>query len=333
MVVTDVDAAFAAQDGTLTDGPSLRTGDVDHALDAGVVVGLDQVGGRGERGGDRGAALAGGGGRLDRLGFGDPGRQVLAEARRPLEQSLDRAHQRFQLRIYVHHFRQFRYIDEEKPWVAIKEEGREKDVQAVCTQGINLFRVLIAYLAPVLPFTAERASAFLGLDVSDWSGLEHPLLDREINTFQPLLTRIDPVKVQAVVDASKESLQATPTEASEADKPAIEPIAEEIGIEDFLNVDLRVALIVAAEAVPEARKLLKLTLDIGDGTRTVFAGIKSAYDPADLVGRHTVMVANLKPRKMRFGTSEGMVLAAGPGGSDLYILEPDEGARPGLRVT
>jgi methionyl-tRNA synthetase len=226
-----------------------------------------------------------------------------------------------------------RYIDEEKPWLAIKQEDKADHVQAVCSQGINLFRVLIAYLAPVLPFTAERASAFLGLDVSDWSGLEHPMLDREINTFQPLLTRIDPVKVQAVVDASKESLQATPTEASEADKPAIEPIAEEIGIEDFLNVDLRVALIVAAEAVPEARKLLKLTLDIGDGTRTVFAGIKSAYDPADLVGRHTVMVANLKPRKMRFGTSEGMVLAAGPGGSDLYILEPDEGARPGLRVT
>ena len=184
----------------------------------------------------------------------------------------------------------------------------------------------------MLPFTAERASAFLGVDVSDWNGLGEPLLARDINTFQPLLTRVDPLKVQAVVDASKESLQATPAPA-EAAAEAIEPIADEIGIEDFLRVDLRVARIVAAEAVPEARKLLKLTLDIGDGTRTVFAGIKSAYEPDDLVGRHTVMVANLKPRQMRFGTSEGMVLAAGPGGDDLYILEPDEGARPGLRVT
>ena len=116
-------------------------------------------------------------------------------------------------------------------------------------------------------------------------------------------------------------------------QPEPEDLAEEITIEDFMKVDLRVALITAAEAIPEADKLLKLSLDIGGEIRTVFAGIKSAYDPAELVGRHTVMVANLKPRKMRFGTSEGMVLAAGPGGSELFVLQPDEGASPGMRIT
>jgi len=226
-----------------------------------------------------------------------------------------------------------RYIDEEKPWVQIKEEGKEAQVQAVCTQGLNLFRVLIAYLAPVLPFTAEKASAFLGTDVADWSLLDKPLLGVEINTFKPLLMRVDPVKVEAVVEGSRESLQATAPAQEEPESPPLEPIAEEIGIEDFAKIDLRIAKIIAAESVPEARKLLKLTLDIGHETRTVFAGIKSAYEPAQLEGRFTVMVANLKPRKMRFGTSEGMVLAAGPGGDELYILEPDEGARPGLRVT
>ncbi|NNK38436.1 MAG: methionine--tRNA ligase [Xanthomonadales bacterium] len=223
-----------------------------------------------------------------------------------------------------------RYIDEEKPWVRIKEEGSEDHVQAVCTQGINLFRVLIGYLAPVLPFTADRAADFLGVDVADWRTLDRPLLGVPINTFQPLLTRVDPVKVERVIEDSRESLQPA---AAEAAKPAIEALADEITIDEFAKVDLRVARIVAAEAVPEADKLLKLTLDIGSETRTVFAGIKSAYDPADLEGRMTVMVANLKPRKMRFGVSEGMVLAAGPGGSDLYILEPDDGATPGMRVT
>jgi methionyl-tRNA synthetase len=226
-----------------------------------------------------------------------------------------------------------RYIDEEKPWVAIKEEGKEDHVQAVCTQGLNLFRVLIAYLAPVLPFTSARASEFLGVDVADWRLVGQPLLGCRINAFKPLLMRVDPVKVEAVVDDSKESLQATAAGQAEPEEPPLEPIADEIEIGDFAKVDLRVAKIVKAESVPEAKKLLKLTLDIGSETRTVFAGIKSAYDPVDLEGRMTVMVANLKPRKMRFGISEGMVLAAGPGGDELYVLEPDSGARPGLRVT
>jgi len=222
-----------------------------------------------------------------------------------------------------------RYIDEEKPWQAIKEEHRQQEVHAVCTQGINLFRVLMAYLAPVLPFTAERAAAFLGAAVNDWRLIDEPLLDAPLNTFQPLLTRIDPIKVKAMIEDSRESLQPAAATAL----PPVAELAPEITIDEFARVDLRVARILRAEAVEGADKLLRLTLDIGNETRTVFAGIRSAYDPADLAGRLTVMVANLKPRKMRFGISEGMVLAAGSGGSELFILEPDAGATPGQRVT
>ena len=226
-----------------------------------------------------------------------------------------------------------RYIDDEKPWQQIKLEDRQEHVHGVCTQGINLFRVLITYLAPVLPFTSHKAAAFLGRDVDDWQALDQAMLDVPVKTFQPLVTRIDPLKIQAMVDDSRESLKPTEAGATPGDVDGIEELADEITIDDFLKVDLRIARITAAEAVPEADKLLKLTLDIGGESRTVFAGIKSAYDPATLVGRHTVMVANLKARKMRFGTSQGMVLAAGPGGDELFILEPDEGARPGMRVT
>ena len=227
-----------------------------------------------------------------------------------------------------------RYIDNEKPWQQIKQEGMEDHVQAVCTQGINLFKVLITYLAPILPFTLGKASEFLGQDLQQWQTLDQALLGVKINAFQPLLTRIDPVKIAAMVENSKESLQpATSANTMPASPPELEDLAAEITIDDFLKVDLRIALITAAEAIPEADKLLKLCLDIGGESRTVFAGIKSAYDPAELVGRHTVMVANLKPRKMRFGISEGMVLAAGPGGSELFLLQPDEGAKPGMRVT
>jgi len=223
-----------------------------------------------------------------------------------------------------------RYIDEKKPWQAIKEEHRQQEVHAVCTQGINLFRVLMAYLAPVLPFTAERAAAFLGVPLDDWRRIDEPLLGVPLNTFQALLTRVDPIKVKAMIEDSTESLQPASVPAA---RPDVAELAPEITIDDFSRVDLRIARIVAAEAVEGADKLLRLTLDIGNETRTVFAGIRSAYDPADLEGRLTVMVANLKPRKMRFGTSEGMVLAAGGGGSELFILEPDEGATPGQRVT
>jgi methionyl-tRNA synthetase len=221
-----------------------------------------------------------------------------------------------------------RYIDHHKPWQMNKQADQQANVQAVCTQGINLFRVLITYLAPVVPLTAAPAADFLGVPVDQWSDLDKPLTGVKINQFKALMTRVDPVKIEAMIEDSKESLQSSDTPAT----PALD-LADEIGIEDFLKVDLRIAKIIKAELVEESDKLLQLTLDLGGETHNVFAGIKSAYDPADLVGRHTVMVANLKPRKMRFGTSEGMVLAAGPGGKELFILSPDDGATPGTRVT
>jgi methionyl-tRNA synthetase len=225
-----------------------------------------------------------------------------------------------------------RYIDEAKPWQRIKQEGELTAVHGICTQGINLFRVLMTYLAPVLPFTSERAATFLGRELNDWKAIDQPLLDCEIRSFTPLLTRVDPLKIEAIIEDSREAMKALEPNISESIK-TLEPLAEEIGIDTFSKVDLRVARIRNAEAVAGADKLVKLTLDLGNETRTVFAGIKSAYEPADLVGRMTVMVANLKPRKMRFGMSEGMVLAASNGSGGVFILSPDSGATPGMRVT
>ncbi|WP_178860688.1 methionine--tRNA ligase [Thiomicrorhabdus cannonii] len=232
------------------------------------------------------------------------------------------------------------YIAETAPWVLAKEEGKEKELHESVSVGINLFRVLITYLAPVIPATAEKARDFLKLDGWNWSDVQQPLMGHTINPFNALLTRLEMDQVNKMLDASKQTLQATAPKAAE--KPAektqqagsvsYDPLMEEIEISDFGKIDLRIAKIVNAEAVPEADKLLKLTLDIGFEQRQVFAGIKSAYEPEQLIGKLTVMVANLKPRKMRFGMSEGMVLAAGPGGKDLYVLSPDEGAQPGMRV-
>jgi len=219
------------------------------------------------------------------------------------------------------------YIDEQKPWVLIKESGREKEVQAICTEGINLFRILITYLKPVVPRLAERAEQFLAGGQTDWTAVEKPLLAHRVAPFKPLLTRVEERAIDALLqEAREESTAATPP------APQVEPIAETISIDDFARLDLRIARIVEAETVKGADKLLRLTLDLGGETRNVFAGIKSAYTPEQLRGRLTVMVANLAPRKMRFGISEGMVLAAGPGGKDLFLLSPDEGAQPGMRV-
>ncbi len=223
-----------------------------------------------------------------------------------------------------------RYVDDKAPWVIAKQEGADAELQAVCSVGINLFRVLMAYLKPVMPQLAERAEAFLG-ETLTWDGIAAPLVDHGVAPFKALFSRIESAKVDAMVEASKEDLA-----KEQSKKPAgplvDDPISETITYDDFAKIDLRVALIKKAEAVPEAEKLLKLQLDIGGETRQVFAGIKSAYNPEDLEGKLTVMVANLAPRKMRFGMSEGMVLAAGPGGKDLWILEPQEGAQPGMRV-
>lgn len=223
-----------------------------------------------------------------------------------------------------------RYVDDKAPWVIAKQEGADAELQAVCSVGINLFRVLMAYLKPVMPLLAERAEAFLAETLS-WDGIATPLVDHTVAPFKALFSRIEPAKIEAMIEASKEDL--AKEQAPKVTGPLVDdPISETIAYDDFAKVDLRVALITKAEAVPEADKLLKLQLDIGGETRQVFAGIKSAYNPEDLEGKLTVMVANLAPRKMRFGMSEGMVLAAGPGGKDLWILEPQEGAQPGMRV-
>jgi len=225
------------------------------------------------------------------------------------------------------------YIDTQKPWVLAKETGKEQQVQDVCSMGLNLFRALVTYLKPVLPKLAEASEAFLNIEPLQWQDVCTPLTNHMINKFSPLMTRVEKDKIDAMIDASKENLQATQTTTQQKTADSnIEPIADQIEFDDFAKLDLRIARIVKAEHVEGADKLLQLTLDLGNESRNVFAGIKSAYQPEDLEGKLTVMVANLKPRKMRFGLSEGMVLAAGPGGKDLWVLHPDEGAQPGMRV-
>jgi methionyl-tRNA synthetase len=224
------------------------------------------------------------------------------------------------------------YIDERKPWVIAKDPAREQELQDVCSVGLNLFRLLVGYLRPILPGTAEKSEAFLLIPRLTWDALASPLLGHTIGPFEPLMTRVDPKRIEAMLEASKEDLAKKAGLAAVPGPLASEPIAPPIGIEEFAKMDLRVARILRAEAVEGADKLLRLTLDLGGETRTVFAGIKPAYGSADLEGRLTVVVANLAPRKMKFGTSEGMVLAAGPGGREIFLLAPDAGAQPGMRV-
>lgn len=230
------------------------------------------------------------------------------------------------------------YIDAKAPWVLAKDDSKQQETHEVCSMGINLFRVLMHYLKPVLPNMAREVEAFLNSELR-WDNYQQPLLNHAVNPFKALMQRVDPVKVQAMVDASKDNLQVAATAANQA--PAvqnapvaadIEAIAPTINIDDFAKLDLRIAKIVSAEHVEGADKLLRLQLDLGNEQRQVFAGIKAAYQPEQLVGRLTVMVANLAPRKMKFGMSEGMVMAAGPGGSEIFLLSPDDGATPGMRV-
>ncbi|MCG5528514.1 methionine--tRNA ligase [Halorhodospira halophila] len=225
------------------------------------------------------------------------------------------------------------YIDAEKPWERIKDPEQAQAVQEICTMGLNLFRILVLYIKPIMPRLAEDAEAFLNIEPLSWADVQAPLLDHGINKFKPLKTRIDPQQVEAVVDASKETLASTEAQ-SEAPKGLLaeDPIDEQITIEDFAKLDLRVAEVKVAETVEGADKLLRLELDLGGETRQVFAGVRQAYSPEQLLGKRVVCVANLKPRKMRFGTSEGMVLCAGPGGEDLWVVGPQDGAEPGMRV-
>lgn len=229
------------------------------------------------------------------------------------------------------------YIAEKAPWSLAKQEGKQDEVQAVCALGVNLFRQLVIFLKPVLPLLAADAEKFLNVAPLTWDDHKTLLANHQLNPFQALMSRIDPVKVEAMTAASREDLTASATDTGAAPEGngelLKEPLAAEIEFDAFAAVDLRVALILKAEHVEGADKLLRLTLDIGDEQRNVFSGIKSAYpNPSELEGRLTMMIANLKPRKMRFGMSEGMVMAAGPGGEEIYLLSPDSGAKPGQRI-
>ncbi|WP_458047966.1 methionine--tRNA ligase [Providencia hangzhouensis] len=222
-----------------------------------------------------------------------------------------------------------RYVDEKAPWVVAKQEGKDQELQDICSMGINLYRVLMTYLKPVLPGLTKRAEAFLNSELS-WDAINTPLLNHSVAPFKALFNRIEMAKVDAMVEASKESIKPVQQLTGPL---ADDPIQETITFDDFAKIDLRIALIKQADFVEGSDKLLKLQLDIGGETRQVFSGIRSAYpDPKALEGRLTVMVANLAPRKMRFGVSEGMVMAAGPGGKDIFLLSPDSGAQPGMQV-
>ncbi|MFQ5982752.1 MAG: methionine--tRNA ligase subunit beta, partial [Woeseiaceae bacterium] len=214
-----------------------------------------------------------------------------------------------------------RYIERKKPWAMAKDKNRLPEVQAVCTQGLNMFRSLMVYLTPVIPGVANQVQQHLNEGPWTWQAATEPLLGHTISEYKPLLTRIDKKQVERMVEQSKE-----PASGGKSDEP-------EITIDEFARLDMRIARIQKAEPVDGADKLLRLTLDLGSETRTVFAGIKSAYEPDELQGRLVIAVVNLQARKMRFGVSEGMVLAAGPGGDDIFLLSADDGAEPGMRVT
>ena len=225
------------------------------------------------------------------------------------------------------------YIADQEPWALAKQEGTEQQVQDICSTGLNLFRMLMIYLQPIVPDMTAAAGNFLNAPMT-WQDLEAPLVGHQINKFKPLMTRIETATIEAMLEDSKQEL--AKEEALKQAKPAasatFEPIAEEIQFPDFAKVDLRVVKITHAEAVEGADKLLRLQLDIGGESRQVLSGIKSAYTPEDLIGKLTIWVANLAPRKMKFGVSEGMILAAADG-KGIYLLEPDSGATPGLRVS
>jgi methionyl-tRNA synthetase len=233
------------------------------------------------------------------------------------------------------------YVDRAEPWKLAKDPGKALELQAVCTVVLNLYRQLVIYLAPVLPRLAEQSAELLHSPIEAWDDAKRPLLGSPVSEFKHLMQRVDPKKLQAVIDASRDAAEdaraARPNGAAEPEDSAqpleAEPLAATCSIDDFGKIDLRVARVVSAEDVPEAKKLLKLVVSLGGShERTIFAGIKSAYRPQDLVGRLVVIAANLAPRQMKFGKSEGMVLAAGAGGTEIFLLSPDQGARPGQRL-
>jgi methionyl-tRNA synthetase len=236
---------------------------------------------------------------------------------------------------YLHHF---------EPWRLVKDPDRQQDAVNICTVALEIFRVISAHLHPILPVTTHRAFGLWSGNIKDF---KEPVWGKTIGPYVALATRIDPNQIKAMIEASKEDLAPSQTPAHATKAAATEPktkpaataapasaeASPTISIDDFTKIDLRIARIENAESVEGADKLLKLTLDVGPlGKRQVFAGIKSAYPPEKLVGRLTVMVANLAPRKMRFGMSEGMVLAASNDEAGPFLLMPDDGAAPGMRV-
>ena len=228
------------------------------------------------------------------------------------------------------------YIADEEPWVKAKNEETLPQVQEICSVSLNLFAILATYLKPVMPNMVADAEAFLNKELT-WDNRGELLFGKSVNKFKALMARIEAPQIEAMIEEGKAEAEAEAqakeqTTAAKETELSKEPIAAEINFDEFAKVDLRIAKIAKAEHVEKANKLLKLTLDLGGETRTVFSGIKSAYKPEDLEGKLTVMVANLAPRKMKFGLSEGMVLAAGPGGEEIYLLEPHDGAKPGQRV-
>jgi len=235
------------------------------------------------------------------------------------------------------------FVEQSAPWELRKDPEKSKELQDVCTIALNLFRQLTIYLAPVLPSLAKKTEELFGEPIRSWDQTLSPLTGIKVNKFKHMMNRVDHKNIETMTEESKEEaakeLEVTQsgtdsTTWNDSGSPLEEePLAEEINFDDFMKPDLRVARIVEAKEVPEARKLIQLTLSLGgDERRNVFAGIKSAYKPDELVGRLVIMVANLAPRKMKFGISEGMVIASGPGGEEVYLLSPDEGAIPGQRV-
>ena len=230
-----------------------------------------------------------------------------------------------------------KFVEDHAPWVLRKDPDRAQQLQDICTVGLNLFRQIVIYLAPVLPRLAEQTGELLGSPIETWDESKTPLTGTPVSKFQHMMKRVDRKAVKAMIDESKQAEAAGQNVAAEyndsGESLEKEPLTPECTIDDFAKVDLRVARIVAAEDVPEAKKLLKLQLSLGgDNQRQVFAGIKGVYKPEDLLGRLVICVANLKPRQMKFGLSEGMICAAGAGGNEIFLLQPDEGAKPGQRV-
>jgi methionyl-tRNA synthetase len=226
------------------------------------------------------------------------------------------------------------YVDSRKPWMLAKDPKNTAEVQSVCTQALNLFRVLMIYLEPVLPNMAARVRAFFQESGWTWAAAAMPLLSTSINPYEPLAVRLDPKAVARLIEPEAPAPAASGGASDAATLAAAASVEGNlISIDDFLRIDLRVAKVLAAELIAGADKLLRLRVDVGElGEREILAGIRAAYEPAALVGRLIVVVANLEPRTMRFGTSQGMMLAAGPGGKDIFALSPDSGAAPGMRI-